>query len=100
MMPLPMPALMATAMLSISTASACGEETPMRTSIQEVKQKHATRLMGVHGVVSVGIGRNEDGQDVIVVGLDRERATARAQLPECLEGYEVRAEVVGKVKAR
>jgi hypothetical protein len=27
-------------------------------------------------------------------------AAARTQLPECLEGYEVRAEVVGKVKAR
>ena len=72
----------------------------MRTSIQEVKQKHAARLMGVHGVVSVGIGRNEGGQPVIVVGLDRERAAARTQLPKCLEGYEVRAEVVGKIKAR
>lgn len=72
----------------------------MRTSIQEVKQKHEAQLMGIRGVVSVGIGRNEEGRAVIVVGLDRERAAARARLPKCLEGYEVRAEVVGKVKAR
>jgi len=72
----------------------------MRTSIQDVKQKHAARLMEMPGVVSVGIGRNEDGQSVIVLGLDRERAATRGQLPNCLEGYEVRAEVVGKVKAR
>jgi hypothetical protein len=72
----------------------------MRTSIQDVKQKHAARLMEIPGVVSVGIGRNDDGQTVIVLGLDRERAATRAQLPKCLEGYEVRAEVVGKIRAR
>jgi hypothetical protein len=97
-----MPIVIVTAifLLSISTASARGEETPMRTSIQEVKQKHEAQLMAVHGVVSVGIGRNEECQAVIVVGLDRERAAAREQLPKRLEDYEVRAEVVGKIKAR
>jgi len=72
----------------------------MRTSIQEVKQRHEAQLMGIDGVVSVGIGGNEEGQAVIVIGLDRERASARVQLPKRLEGYEVRTEVVGKVKAR
>jgi hypothetical protein len=87
-------------MLMTSTAVACGEETRMQASIQEVKQKHEERLMAVDGVVSVGIGRDDRGQAVIFIGLDHERPEARAQLPERLEGFEVRTEVTGKIRAR
>ncbi|MGH8221356.1 MAG: hypothetical protein ACREQZ_00130 [Woeseiaceae bacterium] len=72
----------------------------MQASIQEVKETHEARLMAVEGVVSVGIGRNDAGEAVIVIGLDGERPETRQQLPKRLEGYEVRAVVVGKIGAR
>jgi hypothetical protein len=92
--------LLTTLLLMISAAPACGEDTRMQASIQEVKETHEARLMAVEGVVSVGIGRDDAGRAVIVVGLDRERPDARRQLPKHLDGYEVRTEVVGKIRAR
>jgi hypothetical protein len=56
--------------------------------------------MAQPGVVSVGIGRDADGTEVIVVGLDRERPEARAALPSELEGYRVRVQVIGGVRAQ
>lgn len=71
----------------------------MQDSIQQVKQRHEARLMAVEGVVSVGIGRDEADRAVIIVGLDRERPEAQAQLPRQLDGYEVRAQVIGNMRA-
>jgi hypothetical protein len=87
------------AIIVLTTVPACGGESHMETSIQAVKKAHETELMAVPGVVSVGIGRDEHGTAVIIVGLDRERPAAVQQLPRRLEGYEVRAEVVGKIRA-
>jgi hypothetical protein len=72
----------------------------MPPSIQEAKAKHEARLMAQPGVVSVGIGRDADGTEVIVVGLDRERPEARAALPQELEGYRVHVQVIGSVRAQ
>jgi len=72
----------------------------MPSSIQEAKAKHEARLMAQPGVVSVGIGRDPDGTEVIVVGLDRERPEARAALPRELDGHPVRVQVIGNVRAR
>ena len=47
-----------------------GEDRTVSPTIQEVKAKHADRLLAMPGVVSVGIGQDPDGQFVIVVGLD------------------------------
>lgn len=99
MTPLPSVIARLTAVIVLATAPACSEETQMEASIQEVKKAHEAQLMAVPGVVSVGIGRDEAGQPVIVVGLDRERPESRQQLPKRLEGYDVRTEVVGKIKA-
>jgi hypothetical protein len=86
-------------LLLAAAAGACGKE-PMPPSIQEARAKHETRLMAQPGVVSVGIGRDADGTEVIVVGLDRERPEARAALPRELEGYRVRVQVIGGVRAQ
>jgi hypothetical protein len=75
-------------------------EEPRMTSIQDVKRKHEAELMAMRGVVSVGIGRNESGQAIIIVGFDRDRPRTRAGLPRDLEGYEVRAEIVGTVRTQ
>lgn len=72
----------------------------MPASIQDVKSKYQGDLMAKPGVVSVGIGRGTDGKPVIVIGLDRERPETRKALPTQLEGYAVRVEVVGTIKAR
>jgi hypothetical protein len=72
----------------------------MSPTIQEVKASHTARLLALAGVVSVGIGRDAEGQEVIVVGLDRERPETRSKLPAQLDGYRVRVEVIGTVKAR
>jgi hypothetical protein len=76
---------------------ACSETKEMQPSIQEVRARHVERLMSTPGVVSVGIGRDEEGVVVIVVGLDRERAEVLESLPVSLEGYQVRTEVVGRI---
>jgi hypothetical protein len=68
-------------------------------SIREVKARYEECLLSMPGVVSVGIGRGSDGSPVIVVGLDRTRAATIGEIPEELEGYPVRVEMVGKVRA-
>ncbi len=72
----------------------------MPPTIQDVKTRHEARLMAQPGVVAVGIGRNADGTEVIVVSLDRERPEVRAQVPQTLEGYAVRVQVSGPIRAQ
>lgn len=49
--------------------------------------------------MSVGIGRDEQGRDAIVVGLDGPRPETVARLPRALEGYPVIVETTGRVRA-
>ena len=76
---------------------ACNETREMQPSIQEVRASHVDSLMAPPGVVSVGIGRDDEGREVIIVGLDQARAQAVESLPASLEGYTVRTQVVGKI---
>ena len=75
-------------------------EQEMPRTIQDVKARHADRLLTVAGVVSVGIGLDADGHEVIVIGLDRPRPETQANLPAQLEGYPVRVDVIGTVRAQ
>jgi len=77
-----------------------GEDRTVSPTIQEVKARHVERLLAMPGVVSVGIGKNPDGQFVIIVGLDGPHPKTIEQLPKVLEGYPVRVEITGPVKAR
>ena len=52
------------------------------------------------GVVSLGIGRDSRGGAVIIVGFDGPRPETQAALPTSLEGYAVRVEIVGTLKAQ
>ncbi len=79
--------------------AACKEQEPMAVSIQETKARHADTLMATPGVVSVGIGRDEHGAEIIIVGLDRDDVALKRQVPEKLDGYEVRTQVVGRIRA-
>lgn len=75
-------------------------ERGMPPTIQEVKARHAPRLLALSDVVSVGIGRDAEGHEVIVIGLAGARPETQARLPAQLEGYPVRVEIIGTVKAR
>lgn len=72
----------------------------MALTIQEAKARHAQRLLALPGVVSVGVGRDAQGREAIVVGLDRARPETQSRLPAELEGYRVRVQVIGPVRAQ
>ena len=72
----------------------------MAYTILKVKEKYERQLMSQPGVISVGIGRGEDGKPTIVVSLDGRRTETRKALPKELEGYRVRVEVTGPIKAQ
>lgn len=86
--------------LTALVATACAEEPQVSASIEQVTAEHAAELMAIPGVVSVGIGRGEEGVAVIVVGLERDSAAAEAALPASLDGFPVRTEVVGRFRAQ
>jgi len=85
------------ALAAFAAAFGRGEMPP---SIQEVKARHEQRLMAAPGVVAVGVGQEADGRQAIIVSLDRERPEVRASMPGELEGYPVRVQVIGPVRAR
>ena len=72
----------------------------MPTSIKEVKTQHEARLLQLPGVVSVGVGRDENGNSAIIVGLERPEPETESQLPSRLEGYPVVIRIVGRIKAQ
>lgn len=92
--------LIAAALLSLAAAglSANGDRMPL--TIEQVKAAHERELLARPGVVSVGIGRDDQGRPAIVVGLDKANAQTQAALPRVLEGYAVRTEIVGTIRAR
>ena len=85
--------------VSAGSSLSC-ERTAVPPSIQEVKAKHAVRLLALPGVVSVGIGRDPGDGAVIVVGLDRARPETAEKIPQELDGHPVRVEVIGPVRAQ
>ncbi len=71
----------------------------MPPSIKDVKNQHEVRLLQLHGVISVGIGKDENGDPVIIVGLRRPSPQTESQIPTRLEGYPVQVRIVGDIKA-
>jgi len=76
-----------------------GEEAGEPAGIGEIKARHEGHLLSMPGVVSVGIGAGPDGTPVIVVGLDGSRPETVPKIPGEIEGYRVRVEIIGRVKA-
>ena len=67
-------------------------------SVEEVKARHAIRLMRIDGVVGVGIGEN-DGRPVITVLVREDTEAVRQNVPSQLDGHPTRIQVVGDVRA-
>jgi hypothetical protein len=74
-------------------------DSTMLSSIRDVKAKYEKRLLAMQGVVSVGIGRDPEGQSIIIVGLDGPRPKTVKKLPKQLDGYPVQVKIIGPVKA-
>ncbi len=72
----------------------------MSPSIKEVKSKYETQLLQMPGIVSVGIGSDETGQPAIIIGLEGPNPETESKLPERLEGYPVRHQIVGKIRTQ
>jgi hypothetical protein len=72
----------------------------MQTSIQEVKKQHEASLLAMPGVVSVGIGRDDAGNPVIIVGLDSPRPETVARIPQFLGDFPVLTQIIGTIKSQ
>lgn len=67
---------------------------------EAVLTRHAGELMRMKGVMSVGIGRGDDGKTAIIVGLSGESAEARGALPDFLDGVPVVVKVTGSIETQ
>ena len=72
----------------------------MQANIEEVKNRHEAQLLSLPGVVSVGIGLDDNKQAIIVVGISADNEALKARLPQQLEGHRVSVEYIGKVRAQ
>ena len=72
----------------------------MSPSIQEVKGKNEAHLLALPGVVSIGIGLDQEGNQAIIVGLDRQRPETEAQIPRVLENHPVLVQIIGPIKVK
>lgn len=65
--------------------------------VEHVKQSHEQELLAIEGVEGVGVGRNNIGNDAIIVYVRTEDAKSR--VPRSLDGYPVETEVTGAIDA-
>jgi len=86
--------------LLVLPAIAMSGDNKMPNSIKDVKTKHEERLLQLPGVVSVGIGQDENGNPAIIVGIERTVPETDSKLPTLLEGYPVAIQIVGRIKAK
>jgi hypothetical protein len=72
----------------------------MTNSIHDVKKKHEHWLIMLPGVVSVGIGKTPEGKSAIIVGLDRHRKRTVRKIPKEVDGFTIRIEIIGPLRAQ
>jgi hypothetical protein len=92
--------------LALSTL-ACRPHAPARTQepavsrppAPEVLARHTPAWMALPGVVGTYQGADANGSPVLVVMIAREDKALRARIPAQVEGWPVRVEVTGEIKA-
>lgn len=72
----------------------------MKPTIQKIKASNEASLMATPGVVSVGIGKDATGQEIIIVGVEQDSAQIRSAIPQQLNGYSVKIQPMGPIKAQ
>jgi hypothetical protein len=65
--------------------------------IVAVKQNHERELMAIDGVEGVGVGRNQIGDEVILVYLRDEEVKKR--IPPNIAGFQVETQITGIIDA-
>jgi hypothetical protein len=84
----------------LGTLDEAGRDSQTPRSIEEVKEAWEERLMAMPGVVGVGIGLTEDGQQTAIkVYLNQEASRQAAQIPSEIAGYPVEVEIRGTFRA-
>jgi len=73
------------------------EETMSSSEIERVKNQFEQKLLQIDGVVGVGIGQNEIGDDAIVVYL--RDASSEEKIPAEIGGHPVLTEITGDIDA-
>lgn len=66
--------------------------------IEGVLKINEERLMAIPGVVGVGVGESE-GKPVVIIMVKELTPELRDKLPQKLDGFGVRVEVVGEIIA-
>ena len=92
--------MLSKAVISLILYLAAAGTLAMANDIHDVKTRHEQQFLQMSGVVSVGIGLDDNGSSVIVVGLVRITEAATADFPKQLEGYNVVLREVGSTKAQ
>jgi len=68
-------------------------------TIAAAKRELESRLMAMPGVVSIGVGRADDGTEVIVLGVDGSQPDLEPQLPKAAGGFPVEIRRIGPLRA-
>lgn len=86
--------------LMLAVACQADEDIAVPESIQNVRTKHENRIMATPGVVSIGIGQDSKGQSAIVIGVESQEQLDKMSLPAELDGYPVKVEIMGTIRAQ
>ncbi len=71
------------------------EESP--SGLAAIRDLNEARLLAIDGVKGVGIGRNQIGQDALVIYIVDQSVSDR--LPKTIEGFPVKLVVTGEIDA-
>ena len=67
-------------------------------TISAAKAQLESRVLAMPGVVSVGVGRADDGAEVIVVGVDGSRPDVEPDIPNTVGGFPVEVRRTGPLR--
>lgn len=66
--------------------------------IEQVLEKQQNALMSLPGVVGVGIGESE-AKPIIIIMVSDLTPELRRMIPDKLDGFDVKVDVVGEIRA-
>ena len=76
------------------------KESSKLPTINEIKEKYESEIMGIPGVTGIGIGNNHRKAGLAIkVYVERLTPELKLRIPAELEGYPVIAEVTGEFRA-
>ncbi len=73
-------------------------ETAAANTISAAKAQLESRVLTMPGVVSVGVGRVDDGTEVIMVGVDGSRPDVEPDIPKTVGGFPVEVRRTGPLR--